>query len=63
MKTEWTTKEDTSVIRVELRYCPRCGALGIGPADQPVCSRCINALRWLHAKGPRLRNSGEGSET
>jgi hypothetical protein len=62
MKGESATKKDPSVIRVELRYCPRCGALNIGTVDQPFCSLCIGALRWLYAKRLRLRCSAEQGE-
>lgn len=42
-----------SLERVQLRYCQRCGALGIDrtadPADANAhgCAACREALRWL----------------
>lgn len=36
-------------VPMELRYCPRCGALQVRPAhsDANACSRCANVLAWM----------------
>jgi len=42
-------------VRVELRYCERCGALGIqaqGAGAHP-CLRCASLLAWLGAEAQR----------
>lgn len=41
-----------SLERVQLRYCQRCGALGIDRTTDPEdaaygCAACREALRWL----------------
>lgn len=63
MKSEASEKKETSVIRVELRYCPRCGALSIGTAEQYFCTQCVGALRWLYAKAQRPAGSGARGES
>ena len=36
-------------MRMELKYCERCGALQIQPRGQaqPSCTRCVATLAWL----------------
>ncbi len=53
-KTEAAEMEARGVLeRVELRYCQRCGALGIDRTADPEdanargCAACRQALRWL----------------
>ena len=38
-----------SSLQMELRYCPRCGALGVVPAGSFLgnCPACVHTLRWL----------------
>lgn len=38
--------------RLQLRYCERCGLLGVAPVDEPlrVCWACANVLRWIEGK-------------
>jgi len=44
-----TTQPDTSAnARLQLRYCPRCGALGVAPADADNCPACRRALAWIY---------------
>jgi len=39
--------------RMELRYCPRCGALGIRPAgeENPHCRACARILDRILRRG------------
>ena len=41
------------VLKMELRYCPRCGALGVVPAGgrRESCAACACTLRWLGKEG------------
>jgi hypothetical protein len=45
--------------RLELRYCPRCGALGIGTKDQRVCIACAGVLRWLYQRRSNSTRRGD----
>jgi len=42
-------------IRVELRYCERCGALQVTAVDRSLrpCARCASLLAWLGAGAQR----------
>lgn len=44
--------------RLELRYCPRCGVLGVAPAGQSgrFCGACLRALCWIHGLRPQRRD-------
>lgn len=53
-RSEATEVQATGVERVELRYCQRCGALGIDrtaaaheEANTRGCAACRQALQWL----------------
>jgi len=50
----------TEADRLELRYCPRCGALGIGMKDQPVCAACAGVLRWLYQRRANSTRRSDG---
>jgi|GEM_PF-2679029 hypothetical protein len=43
------------VLRMELRYCSRCGTLHVRPAgaETNVCTACIRALAWLYEEEKR----------
>jgi hypothetical protein len=52
--TEGTRETRREPIRLELRYCRRCGVLGVAPegSSEPVCPACRQTLRWLGG-GPK----------
>jgi hypothetical protein len=40
--------------RMRLRYCERCGALRVCPAEaaDPLCPLCARFLNWIHQEVP-----------
>lgn len=52
-------REDSSHVLLELKYCERCGALGVqrapgqplrrnpGHGPAPACKACMQTLAWL----------------
>ena len=57
VEMEQTTKhggsaEQRSEERVELRYCPRCGVLGVQPwnGNGEHCAACTEFLRWIRGE-------------
>lgn len=42
--------------RVDLHYCPRCGALCVAPPEMDNCPACRRALDWIYgARSAGLR--------
>ncbi len=52
---------DSNAIHLELKYCERCGALWLRPADSDLifCSHCSVMLAGL-ARDPRFRDPLRG---
>jgi hypothetical protein len=50
--TNPTGKRKQNEDRLALGYCPRCGALRVGVADQPFCGLCLRVLHWLYGPAP-----------
>ena len=44
--------EQNSEKRMELRYCPRCGVLGVCPrgTEELFCPVCLQFLRWIRGE-------------
>ena len=45
----------TSTERLELRYCQRCGALGVRQANAAaeMCGACARILQWICGEAGR----------
>lgn len=65
-------KSGESMVRVELGYCPRCGALRAHPtgAAAEVCEACVQFLAWIRSgcerplrRRPRRPDAPKGSRT
>ncbi len=54
---------EETIVRLELKYCERCGGLLLRRSGAPVvyCGSCANALREMPASGTCVSGRREGS--
>jgi hypothetical protein len=61
MEINGAVDPNTSLVRVEIGYCPRCGTLRAYPAGAAAefCEACLRILEWMHSgwKRPRRRSA------
>lgn len=72
MANNSTFKPETSMVRVELGYCPRCGTLRahVAGAAAEVCAACERIFQWIRTgyerplrRRRRRRDAARGGRT